>query len=88
MVKRVENEAAEVAQNATAQSSLILSKAQASATAIVEKARSDGLNHLYTEIGELRETGRVEERVEEEGIVGGGGREWGASVSILSYCWE
>ncbi len=82
MVKRVENEAAEVAQNATAQSSLILSKAQASATAIVEKARSDGLNHLYTEIGELRETWRVEERVEEERIVGGGGREWGIERSL------
>ncbi len=51
MVKQIENEADEISQNATAQSDLIQSRAQASYKATVEGARSTGLQHLYSEIG-------------------------------------
>ncbi len=50
-VQRIHNDAQEITQNATAQSNLIQSKAKAASVATVEKARSDGLQHLYSEIG-------------------------------------
>ena len=49
-VKQTENQALEISQNATAQSNLLAAKARASAKAILEKARSDGLKHLYNEL--------------------------------------
>ncbi len=51
MAKRIQNEALEIAQNATAQSELLVSKAKASSVATVEDARSKGLKQLYSEIG-------------------------------------
>ena len=50
-VQRIHNDALEITQNATAQSNLIQSKAKAASVATVENARSDGLQHLYSEIG-------------------------------------
>ncbi|XP_064646729.1 uncharacterized protein LOC135499719 [Lineus longissimus] len=46
-VKRGENEAAEITQKAKADSTLLLARAVANATAIREKARSEGLKDLY-----------------------------------------
>ena len=50
-VQLIHNEALEITQNATAQSNLIQSKAKAASVATVENARSEGLQHLYREIG-------------------------------------
>lgn len=51
LVNEIENTAAEISQNATAQSNLIGSKAQAEATKVVETARSKGLADLYDRLG-------------------------------------
>jgi len=50
-VNEIENEAAEIGQNATAQSSLLRTKADSQSTALVEAARSEGLKNLYTKLG-------------------------------------
>ena len=46
-----ENEVREIAQQANAQSSLVKAQAEAEAKAIVENARSEGLQFLYEELG-------------------------------------
>ena len=46
-MKSIENEATEISQNATAQSTFISAVARANATAMVERSRTDGLGHLY-----------------------------------------
>ena len=53
-MENIRTEAKEISQNATAQSSLISSVAQANATAVVERARANGLRHLYSEAGITR----------------------------------
>ena len=50
-MKDLENRAQETRRNADSESSLIQSISQANATATVERARTDGLKHLYDEIG-------------------------------------
>ena len=50
-VKDIENEAHEITSEARAQAELIRSLATANATAIVERARSEGFQHLYGELG-------------------------------------
>ena len=47
MRRRIENDALEVAQNATARASLLKAKANAAAKAIVEDARNSGLQIIY-----------------------------------------
>ena len=46
-VARIENEASEINENATARSTLIRAQADATAAAIVESARQEGLRLLY-----------------------------------------
>ncbi|XP_066305257.1 uncharacterized protein [Branchiostoma lanceolatum] len=50
-VEQIENEAREISQNATAQSGLITSRANAQAVAVVEDARNSGLSLIYTRLG-------------------------------------
>ena len=50
-VAQKENVALETSMNATAQSSLFASRAVAEAKSLLEKARSEGLKHLYSELG-------------------------------------
>ena len=50
-MKEITNSATEIAQNATAQSELIVAQANAKATATVETARGDGLRQLYQRLG-------------------------------------
>ena len=50
-VKQIENEAAEIAEGALSESELIVSMAEANSTAIVEQSRSNGLKHMYSELG-------------------------------------
>lgn len=48
---KIYNEAREIAQNATAQATVIGAQAKADALGIVEKARSDGLKNMYLTLG-------------------------------------
>ena len=50
-VQKINNEAAEISQNAEAQSTLIKERAKYNATAIEEQARSNGLKTLYSRLG-------------------------------------
>ena len=50
-MKEKQNRAKEISQNANAQSRLIISNAEANSTATRERSRTDGLKHLYSEIG-------------------------------------
>ncbi|XP_078702129.1 uncharacterized protein LOC144928043 isoform X1 [Branchiostoma floridae x Branchiostoma belcheri] len=49
-VEQIENEAREISQNGTAQSSLITSRANAQAVAVVEDARNSGLSLIYNRL--------------------------------------
>lgn len=51
MVKEIENLALEISRQAESESSLIRSKSEANSTAIVERARTEGLKNLYEELG-------------------------------------
>ena len=50
-VNEINNQASEVAQNATASAELIQAKARSNALVTVEKARSQGLKDLYQRLG-------------------------------------
>ncbi|XP_070570766.1 uncharacterized protein [Ptychodera flava] len=51
LVRDINNEAAELTQNATAISALIVAKAEAEAKAIIENAHNEGLSNMYTQLG-------------------------------------
>ncbi|XP_077997774.1 uncharacterized protein LOC144450899 [Glandiceps talaboti] len=50
-VAAIQNEAAEITQNATAEANLIVAKAEAEARAVVEEAHNQGLKDLYSKLG-------------------------------------
>ena len=50
-MEQIKNDAAEIEETANSKSSLIATTAQANATAIIENARTEGLKHLYSEVG-------------------------------------
>ena len=47
MINEINNQASEIAQNASAQATLILAKSKAQALVKVEKARNEGLSMIY-----------------------------------------
>ncbi|XP_072034483.1 uncharacterized protein [Amphiura filiformis] len=50
IVAEIENQAEEIAQNATAQSALILSRAEADSRAILEQSHNEGLSKLFNDL--------------------------------------